>query len=235
MPPAARPGPGRSRAAERRRTRAAGRSTRAAGWPVDVGALGRAGGQAPAHPRTGHRRGIGRGSSRDATASGRPSATESSGASAERPTPASTVPAHLHSGRPVAARCPVICHTPGAQWMHEDSPPAHRSPQPPPGRSLRKPGQVAMAVRVRRTRVVVPKWLAGSADGGAGPPKPGTGGVGVRSGGNRGLPDRTSSWVPLLPLAERRSSTTTHPARGRAPAGSDRAPRRAFRPECPSR
>ena len=134
--PAVRPATARTRAAARRRRRAAGRPTRAAGWRAAGGERGRGGGLARAHPRTGT------GPAPSAIVAGpprpppgcakhRPSAVGRTDDARHRPSAA-----HLSTGRPVAGRCPWICRTPGAESMHEDSPPAHRSPQPPPGRSL---------------------------------------------------------------------------------------------------
>ena len=141
-PPAGRPAPARSRAAARRPRRCARpvdesrwvasrrRCTRGEGWcrssRAPVAPFADAPSEAPAPPAR----------------------------SAERPRSHRPSRHTWHTGRPVAAAMSRNPVTPcGAAWMHEDPPTAHRSPQPPPGRSLRELGQVAVVVRVRRTRV----------------------------------------------------------------------------------
>ena len=148
------------------------------GQPSPVHAV-RGRGCSPAHRRTDHRRRSARLPSAHRPGGGpatRP-ATRRARWSAERPSPHrpsrytwaphGLLPADLPApGRPGRADSP-----------HEYPPPAHRSPQPPPGRPLRRHGQVAVALRLWSARVLLPEWLARSADGSARPPEPGAGGV----------------------------------------------------------
>ena len=121
------------------------------------------------------------------------------------------------------ADVPDIVAPPLQTRPHEYPPPAHRSPQPPPCRPLRRHGQVAVAVRVRSARVVIPEWLARGADGSARPPEPGPGGVAVRPGGNRGSPGRTSPSRVAARAATRRARGA-HDTGPRPPDGVGAAP-----------
>ena len=214
-PPAGRPATARSRAAAPRRRRSPARPRRAAGWRGAGGARGRGGGRSSAHRRTGHRRGRRTRRRRGRRPRGRGRARRRAPPwSAERPSrhPPSRYTWATH-GRS-RADVPDTVAPPAQTRSHEYPPPAHRSPQPPPGRPLRRHGQVAVAVRVRSARVLVPEWLARGADGSARPPEPGPGGVAVRPGGNRGSPGRTSPSRVAARAATRRASKRT--TRGRA-------------------